>query len=266
MNPIDKPTVYDDFAHYYDLFYYTRDEDHEFYLELWEELGKAIKVLELACGSGRLLVPMVEAGMNISGVDISAQMLELCHNRLADEVRARVRHGDMSKLEEVFGAEKFDLIILAFNTFQHLMTEAEQMACLQAVHRQLAEGGQFSIAVNNPVVEKKLIGNERAEFWGIFPNPAHKSQVRLLVSVTDYMDEQKSHHRYQFFEQLPDEDGLELTIGLLNFYFLYYDQLKALLEKAGFRVIAEYGDYDFSPFGAESPNIIFICTHLDSAP
>jgi SAM-dependent methyltransferase len=264
MTPPNEPTVYDLFAYYYDLFYYPRTDDHNFYLDIWQTLGNAIKVLEVACGSGRLLVPMARAGMHITGIDISAQMLDICHNHLANEspetqARARLVEGDALNLAEVFGAEKFDLIILGFNTFQHFLSEAEQLACLRSIHHQLADNGQFIIAVNNPLVDLRGKANKKTEFWGVFPNPARNSTVKLMVSVSEYPESQKSQHRYHFYDQPSDDGDTELIIGNLNFYYLYYEQLEALLKKSGFNILHSYGNYNFTPFTPPSHNIIFIC-------
>jgi SAM-dependent methyltransferase len=255
---------YDRFAEYYDLFYRGYIGDRQFYLETWENFGKPAQVLELACGTGRLLVPLAQAGLNITGVDLSEPMLKVCRERLDAEPpevqeRTRLRQGDMCHLDQVFGEEKFDLIILAFNTFQHFLTAEVQLACLTSAYNQLNKGGHFIISVDNPAKETDLDPAKKAEFWGKFPNLARNSVIKLLVSVTGDSAKQILHRRYQFFEELPDE-SIELTVASLDFYYFYHDQLKALLEKVGFSILETYGEYSFVPFTEKRHNIIFVCT------
>jgi SAM-dependent methyltransferase len=118
-------------------------------------------MLEVACGSGRVLIPTARAGVTIVGLDASGQMLEKCRSSLqreAEDVGARVTlvQGDMRD----FDLERtFSLITLPFRAFQHLLTVEDQIACLTCVHRHVADDGRFIVDLFNPSLEM-LVNNE----------------------------------------------------------------------------------------------------------
>ena len=109
-------------------------------------------LLELGCGTGRVLRPLARAGYEITGIDLSAQMLEYCRVRLdaePAEVRDRVTLslGDMTSfdLDQRFGA-----IFCAFNTFHHLRTVEQQLACLDRCRAHLMAGAPLVLDLFNP--------------------------------------------------------------------------------------------------------------------
>jgi len=139
---------FDAFADYYDADYGTMADDLSFYRELARRAGG--RVLEVMCGSGRLLVPLAQAGLRLAGVDISGAMLTLAREQLqaADilervelleaDVRSRVPQGP------------FGLAIVAVNSFMHLATAADQLAALEHIHAALGPGGLLAIDLFNP--------------------------------------------------------------------------------------------------------------------
>src|SRR5262245_38875828 len=131
---------------------YSSRPDVEFYVE--EALRSGGPVLELGCGTGRVLVPTARAGVEITGLDLSTKMLDVCRERLAaepPEVRARVRivQGDLA----AFDLECcFALVTVPFRPFQHLTRVEEQLSCLAAVRRHLSPGGRLVFDVFNPSI------------------------------------------------------------------------------------------------------------------
>src|SRR5574337_880664 len=119
--------------------------DLGFYLELARSHGGPI--LELGCGTGRVLLPLARAGHCVAGLDLSEGMLSKCRAKLDAEppaVRERVRlvQGSMTDFEV---AETFCLIFIPFRPFQHLLAVDEQMACLRCAHRHLEPGGKLVV-------------------------------------------------------------------------------------------------------------------------
>jgi ubiquinone/menaquinone biosynthesis C-methylase UbiE len=120
---------YDRVADVYDL-YVTSDLDISFYVE---EATKARgKVLELMCGTGRVSVPLLEAGVDLTCVDVSAGMLARLEERLRERklnagvVRADIRHLDL-------GEEEFDLALIPFHSFSELVSPRDQELAMKAV-------------------------------------------------------------------------------------------------------------------------------------
>jgi SAM-dependent methyltransferase len=120
---------------------YATRADVRFYVEAARECGGP--VLELGCGTGRILVPTARAGVEIAGLDASEGMLDACRRRLRaepPEVQGRVslHRGDLRDFDL---ARAFRLVTIPFRPFQHLITVAEQLACLGAIRLILTSTG-----------------------------------------------------------------------------------------------------------------------------
>lgn len=111
-------------------------------LDLCREGGGG-PVLELGVGSGRLALPLVEAGLEVHGVDASPAMVARLRDKpRGDEVRVTV--GDMAELElDDVPAGGFAVVFVAFNTFFNLSTEAAQRRCLERIAELLSPAGRF---------------------------------------------------------------------------------------------------------------------------
>ena len=126
--------------------------DIAFYVAAAEEFGGP--VLELGCGTGRVLLPTARAGLSIVGLDRSAAMLDICRGKLAGEAeavrqRATLLAGDMRSFDL---GRRFALVTIPFRPFQHLLTVADQLACLDCIRQHLAPGGTLVFDVFNPLL------------------------------------------------------------------------------------------------------------------
>ncbi len=121
----------------YDLLFDGYTEDRDFYLAL---AGAAPgPVLDLACGSGRLLIPALAAGVDIEGVELESAMLgELTRKARAQNLEPRVHPGDMRSLAL---PRRYALIYCAFNTLVHNLTPEDWIATLRGCREHLVPGG-----------------------------------------------------------------------------------------------------------------------------
>ncbi len=108
--------------------------------------------LEMGCGTGRVLVPVAEAGCRIVGLDLSEPMLKKCRGRLKrapQEVQSRARtvQGDMTNFDL---EENFALVTTPFRSFQHLVAVEDQIACLRCVNRHLEAGRILILDIFHP--------------------------------------------------------------------------------------------------------------------
>lgn len=148
----DKYGGYHEFvAEYYDAIYNRRNsKDVAFFIDYSRRAGG--RTLELGCGTGRVLIPTAAAGCDITGLDFSPYMLQKCREKLAEQpeyVRRRVKliRGDMTDFRT---GEKYALATIPFRPFQHLMTVAEQKACLACISRYLKPRAKLIFDVYNP--------------------------------------------------------------------------------------------------------------------
>ena len=149
--------VNDDYAFVAELYdyvvpYATRG-DVEFFVE--ESRAAKGSILEVGCGTGRVLIPTARAGLTIVGLDYSAAMLTRCRAKLEEEpadVRARVElhEGDM---RDFALGQRFALVTIPFRPFQHLLTVDDQLACLTSIHRHLEPGGRLILDLFNPSLD-----------------------------------------------------------------------------------------------------------------
>lgn len=258
--PVDN---YDRIAHYYDLEYRAKKQDLRFFIEMARRAGSKARILEVACGAGRVSQALLEAGFNVTGLDLSENMLRLAEQKLLDspeELRQRGRYlrGDMRDLDETLGSEQFDLIFIAINSFLHLRTQADQLACLQSIRQHVAPAGRFIIDVFNPEDKDSFASDGRVEYTGAFYNPLNNSFVHAFVSTLAYPAAQKRVHHY-FYDENFQDGTVKRTVNIFNMRYLYRFELQLLLEKAGFSVEDLYGDYDFEEYGEGSPKLIYVC-------
>lgn len=260
LEPVDD---YDPFALYYDLHYQKVTGDLDFYREMARRVGAKARILELACGSGRLALPLLKAGFRVTGLDLSAKMLEIARQKVAAEPpelaqRSRFLQGDMRDLDATLGSEEFDLIFIGINSFQHLLTQEDQLACLRSVRRHLAPAGLFIIDVFNPEEKESYPADGRLEYDGAVYNPEHHSTIHVFLSTVALPAEQQRHYHY-FFDETMADGTIKRTVARLHLRYIYRYEMQLLLEKASFMIEDLCGSYDFEEFGAGSPKLIYIC-------
>ena len=245
--PSDAPIDYDRVADVYDM-YVTSDLDVGFYLE---EAAKArgIRVLELMCGTGRVSVPLLEAGVNLTCVDASAGMLARLEERLrARELEATVVQADVRYLD--LGEGVFDLALVPFNSFSEIVSPGDRALALKAVFGCLTEGGRLICPLHNPVARAgSTDGTLRIN--GSFPTP---DGGLLVVSGFETLDESTGVvDRLQFYEFFDASSELGAKRALpMRFALIDRDEFAELAEDVGFVPVALYGDYDRGEYLEES--------------
>ncbi len=253
---MDKPTdwttgfkrIYRD-GRFYDLHTRGFEDDIPFYVKLAKS---ASSVLELACGTGRLTIPMAKETKQMVGLDISEGMLMEARRKACNEgVNLKLVRADMRVFH--FKA-KFDLIILAFNSICHLYTRDDVERCFQCVRSHLAKDGQFVIDVFNPSLE--ILSRSPMEFYpvGEYEDPDSGGTV-TISECTDY-------NRATQISQLTwyiDSPGnwKEVRFGMRVFF---PQEIDALLHYNGFKIISKFGDFDGKAFCGNSLRQIIIST------
>jgi SAM-dependent methyltransferase len=236
-------TEYIDFSEYYDLDH-AITEDIPFYLELAHQCGSP--VLELACGTGRVLVPLARAGFAIYGVDISDNMLAVCRQAVSRfGLDGRVSLSRASMVDFRLPRQDFKLAFVALRSFMHLLTPADQLGCLRQVYAHLEPGGYFVIGLiaPDPMRLAEAPSDEfqvRREFE--LPNGHHVVRKQRLVqhdSVTQV-------RRFDFRFEERDRSGNIVRDRLVPLLMRYSfpDELESRLREVGFRQVETLVGYD----------------------
>lgn len=213
------------------------------------------ETLELMCGTGRLSLPLLEAGMRLTCVDYSPEMLHILQRKL--ESRGLTAPVYAQDVRELSLPQRFDLILIPFNAFAELTSTADQEKTLQRVREHLGEEGTFICTLHNPQVRLKLVDGQlrlRAS-----PPLLDRPGRLLLWSMESYHLDRSLVEGFQFYEEY-DERGLLQAKRMIELHFavITQDAFAAMADRAGFEVTALLGDYAYSPFEPEtSPFMIW---------
>jgi SAM-dependent methyltransferase len=256
---------YERHAEFYDhVVPYRQRADVAFFVDLAREADGP--VLEAGCGTGRVLIPTARAGVDIEGLDTSAQMLDRCRaalDREAVEVRARVRlHlGDM-RAPPVDGP--FALVTVPFRSFLHLLTVDDQLQALSALRACLRSGGRFVLDVFNPsltfLTDPRATLGSQPEPPFTMPDGRRVTRSYRILSRDHFMQTQE----VEFAFEISHPDGrVDVERDTVTLRYLFRYEAEHLLQRSGFRVDAVYADYDRRPFGSTYPGeLIFVATRL----
>jgi SAM-dependent methyltransferase len=238
---------------------YTSRPDQEFYLDAAR--AAAGKILEVGCGTGRVLVPTARLGREVVGLDRSHRMLARCREKVAqepDDVRRRVRlhEGDMRDFDL---GEQFALATIPFRPFQHLITTEDQIGCLRSIHRHLAPGGLLVFDVFNPdlgLIAEGPWAAEREDTPETGLPDGRRFRRTARVAAT-HRAEQWNEIEIAYYVTHPGGRAERLVQAFPMRWFLRYE-VEHLLARCGFALGDLYGDFGRRPFGDESPEMIFV--------
>ncbi|MBI4957314.1 MAG: class I SAM-dependent methyltransferase [Myxococcales bacterium] len=256
--------------HYLDPLHYVatyrgRRDDVRYYHAHARALGGP--VLEYGCGAGRIALPLARVGLEVTGVDASAQMLGHFRQTLAGEprdVRARVRlrRGDMRGVRL---AGRFPLVLCTFNSFLHLYTRRDVERFLARVAAHLAPGGTFVFDVSLPVAADLARAPDDRHHAPRFRHGSTGELVRYSERFDyDPLDQVLLVHMR--FEPLDAGRGAprakrprppwETVLAHRQFY---PQELEALLHYNGFAVTTVHGDFTLSPPTRDSGTLVYHC-------
>lgn len=248
-------------AEYYDYVdAYAQRDDVSFFVDLACESGGP--VLEVGCGTGRVLLPTARAGIEIAGLDLSQGMLAVLRRRLADEpheVQARVRlvEGDMRHFDL---GEQYALVTIPFRPFQHLTTVEDEMACLAAIRRHLKPDGRLVLDLFNPslpaLTDDSRFEEQAPEAGLELPDGRRFYRTWRLVDRNLFAQVQQVEMYY--YVTYPD-GRQERAVHAFPMRWLFRYEAEHLLARCGFEVEHLYAGYDKSEYGSKHPGeLIFV--------
>jgi len=226
MGAVPDTSPYDAIARLYDPWSRSVTEDVGFYVE--EAVASRGPVVELGVGTGRIAVPVAEAGVPVIGIDSSAAMLEVCRERAAAAgvaERLDLRLGDLRNPPV---RERVPLVTCPFRAYLHLSGDDERRDALRRARELLVPGGRLVFDVFTPGADDiaETHGRWLEREPGIFERADWDTSSRTLtLSVRD------------------DERASTMTIAWLD-----PEEWHALLEETGFEVLACYGWFDRRPY------------------
>ncbi|HVE70502.1 MAG TPA: class I SAM-dependent methyltransferase [Thermoanaerobaculia bacterium] len=237
-------------AEFYDLFYGDR-KDVDFFVSVAQQIGGP--VLELGCGTGRILVPIAAAGVDIAGIDLSPANLDICRTRLEAVIpraaASRVIEADMRRFEL---DRTFRLAIFPFRTLQEILTVDDKVECLRCTRRHLQDGGFVLIDNYNPSIPylAEPLGAESSSPLITLADGRRVRRTDRVVGRDLFAQTQECEIVYDVTQ--PGGTRERTVISYRTSYMFRYE-LEHLLARTGFDVVEVYGAYDRSPFGTAYP-------------
>lgn len=244
----------------YDHEYRRRRADVNFYRELAKaRLSRGKRILELGAGSGRVTIPLARDGHTIVALDQSQAMLAKLQKRvqaLPEAARDRVTivEADICTFEL---PRTFDLVIAAFNVFEHLYTRSEVDACLRRVLAHLAPGGALAFDVQLPDLE--WLTRDPTKRWARTKFTDPSTGHRLMYSTNhDYDPVSQIAMIRIFYDPIEGTPPGGRVVQLSQRKF-FPAELEALVAHAGLVMTERYGDFSGGPLGPGSESQILVC-------
>lgn len=237
--------------HIYDI-EASDDKGVAFYSALAQETGSPI--LEIACGTGRVSIPIARLGFEVTGLDIVPEMLALARSKSAG-LPMRWIEGDARTFSL---GEQFRLIFVTGNAFQAFLTRADQEALLARVRAHLHDKGLFAFETRNPRWADLETRDEEEE-WQSYTNLHRISGRDVRVSKTQAYDHVAQILHWTTYRRWREGDRQQMKITRIALRYTFPQELAALLYYNGFTIMRQYGDWNLEPLTAASPSIIVVC-------
>jgi SAM-dependent methyltransferase len=243
---------------------YKDRKDAAFYVDLCRAAKG--EVLELGCGTGRVLIPATAAGCRITGLDGSGFMLERCRTKLralTPEVQNRVTLVEADMTSFSLG-RAFALATVPFRPLQHLVSVEEQLSFLACVHRHLIPGGKLALDVFHPDLKRLSTpaSHEENEDTAEHTLPDGRRLRRTFRVTAQRRAEQTNDIELIYYVTDPDGGTTRLVQAFpMRYYFRF--ELEHLLARSGFRVQELFGNFDRSPFIDSSPEMIVVAVRTE---
>lgn len=254
MSSMTYEDSYAQIAPFYDLEFDAFDADVELYLGYAGLVGGP--VLEIGCGTGRLLTPLAEAGYEVTGLDSSESMLDIARTRTTGfDDSVRLVHGDMRDLTR-FDQNAFRLVIVAVNSFLHLETQVDQITALRQIRNVLDRDGLLVVDVFNPTPQSLIRMDDRYAFdaeWNMNSgNLVQRYSHRHLDSAEQLITTRL------FFDVIDESGAIARQTTTYRMRYVHRFELELLLSHAGFELEGIYGSYGLEQYDHEADQIITV--------
>ena len=210
-------------------------------------------VLELACGTGRLTIPVAQSGADIVGLDQSASMLAHARKKAADAgaeiewIEADCRTFSLDR--------KFVLIFMAFNSMQHLHDQVSLAALFANVRKHLAPRGKFVFDVFNPSLAILTRDPNVRHFDREYEDPHGRGKITL--EMTAVYDDAAQVNRMKWYFSLPGQKDFQ--VEQLDVRCFFPQELDLIVRANGFDVDEKFGDFERKPFSSGQMKQILVC-------
>ena len=258
------PSMYDQWAEIYDSVYSYVTDDIPFYVE--EALRAGGPVLELGCGTGRVAIPIADAGVDVVGLDSSPAMLEVARRKIECSseganhltlVEADMR--DLASLDTLdIVDKKFGLAIIPFRGFLALLSVEDQIRTLDGIRRRLIPGGR--LVFNVFVADAHMLVQEGDVPYHLRDVTDSETGRKLVLWQQSTYDHYNQVTSVRIIVEELDDSGAVNRRTYKDFQLRYAHrwEIEHLLVRCGYEVLDLFGDFDRSPFDESSTEMVWV--------
>ena len=238
---------YDKWAQVYDLIYGNYKPDIQFYKD---EAKKAKgKVLEIACGTGRIYLELLKEGADAYGIDLSSEMLKaLKKNAKNLGLSPKVKQADMKSFKM---RDKFSLIIIPFRAFLHNLTAEDQIKTLKNIKKHLSQNGK--LILNFFLPNYRIMASHYDK--QIKRTLKTKSGKFQLIEKSYFVDEP---NQIIEFKHTLVKNNKKIWSGKLKLSLIYKKEFELLLRISGFKKWKVYGGFNYEPLKSSKQEMVWI--------
>jgi len=226
----------------YDLQNAKNRDDVDFYRTMVKKHGDP--VLELACGTGVLTIPIAQDGYKITGLDLSDQMLNQAKRKSEGTVNINFINGDMANFEL---GKKYKTIFVGFNSVCHLFHYGEIEGMLTSIKNHLDKDGVFIFDCFIPIA--RYLYRELDARYPVFDDEGLKISETNEYDPVEQVNHIKWYYEYRGNKWIED----------LDMRMFYPQEIQNYLGINGLKIVEKYGNHDFSEFGPKSSLQIYVC-------
>lgn len=251
---IKKMNQYRDFAFVYDEL--MDNVDYDGWVEYIENIIKnenaqVKNILELACGTGNLTIPLTKKEYDIAGIDISEEMLQVAREKGEEEdVQLVLLQQDISELE--FDIDNLDCILCACDGFNYVTNDEGIEHVFSKAHELLKDKGIFIFDISSYYKLSTILGNNihgenRKDIAYIWQNYFDEESSMIEMELAFFVEDENEEGRFDRFEETHLQRAYK------------EEEMKSMLTKAGFEDIKVYGDFTFEAPKENTERLFFVC-------
>lgn len=248
-------SIFDKVARYYDLLYENREDDLPMWLELTADLDGDL--LEVGCGTGRVMLTLLQHDRRVTGIDISELALQAARAKLEASGFTDIASLHLADMRIFDLPQKnFAFAFIPINTFMHCQTLADQQATLKHVYNHLKPNGQLVVDLYHPDPQTLLEADGRLLLENQIIDDLTGHTIQWFIVRRLRLDQQIQEVTF-ILDEITDDGTIRRDTFSFSLRYLHRFEMELLLSNAGFELEDVLGDYDLSSFQDESPRMIF---------
>lgn len=246
MDLHDYKDVAENYDRYLDVMYSEHDNYEgflDFYLDLAKQYGSG-GVIDIACGTGAVLLYLAEAGMEVDGTDLSEAMCDVAGRKAESKgLNLNIFPANMTDFKS---DRKYSLAIIARSGFMHLLTPQLQRKALLNIREHLTDGGILTLNTfsPNPMFQAQQMKTAEQDYscrLEYINSDGYREKIYNAISYDPKTQIMSGNWKFETFDEAGNIIGER--IRPLKMRQTYKQELMYLVELCGFEVLAIYGDY-----------------------